>query len=111
MWTGIGAIWPDLKAPKHEDALKYVFLIGERFDVLGLCNVGQGDPFGEYVKALVALRARVRDVVYQGRMMDVRGLSGMPPQVDARVFVRTAARTGNRGSWAWTRPRCRGRRA
>lgn len=89
-WTGIGDIWPDLAEPRHEDAMNYVFLLGHRFDTLGLHPLRTDWPFGEHVRRLVALRAKVRDVVYEGRMMDVRGLSGMPEQVEARVFVRQA---------------------
>jgi len=68
--------------------MNYVFLIGERFDTLGLYPLDTESPFGEHVKRLVALRRKVRDIVYPGRMLDERGLSGMPEHVDARVFVR-----------------------
>lgn len=86
---GVAGIFPDLgPTPRHEDALNYVFLIGERFDILGLHNVAHDCPFGQHVKNLVALRKRIRDVVYSGRLLDVQGLSGMPEQVEARVFVR-----------------------
>lgn len=87
-WKGIERIFPDLSPARHEDAMNYVFLLGERFDALNLWQVSQTDPFGAHMKQLIALRARVRDVVYAGRMMDVRGLSGMPERVEARVFVR-----------------------
>lgn len=87
-WTGIGQIWTDLEEPRHEDAMNFVFLIGERFDTLGLYPLDTQSPFGEHVKRLVALRRRIRDIVYPGRMLDERGLAGMPDRVDARVFVR-----------------------
>ncbi len=87
-FKGIGRIWPDLGEPRHEDAMNYVFLLGERFDVLGLYPLNTKSPFGEHVRKLVALRRKVRDVVYQGRMRDALGLSGMPAGVEARVFVR-----------------------
>jgi hypothetical protein len=88
-YRGVAGIFPDLGAePRHEDAMNYVFLIGERFDVLGLHPLNKDDPFGQHLKQLVALRKRVRDVVYDGRMLDVQGLSGMPEGVEARVFVR-----------------------
>lgn len=87
-WQGIGRIWPDLSPARHEDAMNYVFLLGERFDALGLHPLLPDDPYGRHVRALIALRAKVRDIVYQGRMMDTLGLSGMPEQVEARVFVR-----------------------
>jgi hypothetical protein len=36
-WTGIQTIFPDLKdTQRHEEAMNYVFLLGERFDALGL---------------------------------------------------------------------------
>lgn len=88
-WTGIGNIWPDLEEPRHEDAMNLVFLLGERCDALGLYPLNPESAYGEHVRKLVALRARIRDVVYQGRFMDERGLSGMPEQVSARVFTRT----------------------
>lgn len=88
VWTGIGQIWPDLQPPRHEDAMNFVFLNGERFDTLGLYPADPNSVFGEHVRKLVALRRKVRDVVYQGRFRDVLGLSGMPEKVEARLFVR-----------------------
>ncbi|HJN17038.1 MAG TPA: DUF6259 domain-containing protein, partial [Armatimonadota bacterium] len=90
-WTGIGTIWPDLEEPRREDAMNFVFLNGERFDVLGLHPLDVDDPFAQHLKALIALRAKVRDIVYTGRMLDSLGLSGMPAQVDARVFISSEA--------------------
>lgn len=87
-WTGIGQIWPDLIEPRHEDAMNMVFLNGERFDALNLQALPLDDPYALHMQRLIALRARVRDVVYAGRMMDRLGLSGMPERVAARVFVR-----------------------
>jgi hypothetical protein len=86
-WTGIGRIFPDIEEPRQEDTMNMVFLLGERFDALNLWQVPQDAPYGAHMKKLIALRAKVRDVVYAGRMMDVRGLSGMPEGVEARVFV------------------------
>ena len=72
--------------------MNYVFLNGERFDVLGLHPLNKEDPYHQHVKKLVALRKKVRDVLYQGRMMDTLGLSEIPEQTQARVFVgKTAA--------------------
>jgi hypothetical protein len=90
VWTGIGQIWPDLEKPRHEDAMNLVFLNGERFDVLGLYPLDKQSEFGEYVKKLVALRRKIRDIVYKGRFRDVLGLSGMPERVAARLFAREA---------------------
>ena len=88
VWTGLRNIFPDLKeTQRHEDAMDYVFLNGERFDILGLHPLNVKDPYGQHMKKLIALRKKVHNVVYQGRMMDVRGLSGMPELVAARVFV------------------------
>ncbi len=87
-WTGIGQIWTDLAEPRHEDAMNFVFLNGERFDALGLQDLPMDEPYAVHMKQLIALRARLRDVVYGGRMMDTLGLSGMPERVAARVFVR-----------------------
>jgi hypothetical protein len=88
-WTGISKIWPDLgDKPKHEDALNLVFLNGERFDVLNLHLIEPDSDYAVHVRQLLALRRAVRDVVYRGRFMDQRGLSGMPETVAARVFVR-----------------------
>jgi hypothetical protein len=67
--------------------MDYVFLNGERFDTLGLHPLNVKDAYGQHMKKLIALRKKVHNVVYQGRMMDVRGLSGMPELVEARVFV------------------------
>lgn len=67
--------------------MDYVFILGERFDTLGLHPLDKASAFGEHVRKLVALRKRVHDIVYQGRLRDTLGLSGMPPQVEARVFV------------------------
>jgi len=86
-WSGIGALYPDLTQPRQEDAVNNVFLIGERFDILGLYPLDTANPFGEHVRRLVALRRRIADTVYSGRMMDIRGLGGMPGLVEARVFV------------------------
>ncbi|MBT3381598.1 MAG: LamG domain-containing protein [Lentisphaerae bacterium] len=87
-WTGISNIWKDLgDDAKHEDALNLVFLNGERFDVLNLHMIDPESDYAKHVKQLLALRRRVRDVVYSGRFMDKRGLSGMPETVSARVFV------------------------
>ena len=88
-WKGIGKIWEDLgEDARHEDALDLVFLNGERFDVLNLHMIREETPFSTHVRQLLALRRKVRDIVYGGRFMDQRGLSGMPETVDARVFVR-----------------------
>lgn len=88
VWTGIGRIFPDLgEKARHEDAMNYVFLLGERFDVLGLHPANPKDEYKEHVRKLVALRKKVRDVVYGGRMRDALGLSGMPEGVEGRVFV------------------------
>ena len=88
VWTGIGVIWPDLQEPRHEDAMNLIFLNGERFDTLGLYPLNKESAVGEHVRRLVALRAKLRDIVYKGRFMDDLGLSGMPEAVSARVFVR-----------------------
>jgi len=87
-WTGIGQIWPDLEEPRHEDAMNLVFLNGQRFDALNLQSLVPDDLYATHMRRLIALRARLRDVVYAGRMMDVLGLSGVPERVAARVFVR-----------------------
>lgn len=68
--------------------MNMVFLLGERFDALNLWQVPQDTPYGAHMKQLIALRAKLREVVYAGRMMDERGLSGTPEGVEARVFVR-----------------------
>ncbi|MBM3474572.1 MAG: LamG domain-containing protein [Armatimonadetes bacterium] len=87
VWTGIGQIWPDLEKPRHEDAMNLVFLNGERFDTLGLYPLDTQSPFGEHVRKLVALRRKIRDIVYQGRFRDTLGLSGTPEGVSARLFT------------------------
>ena len=87
-WEGIKRIFPDLaETGRRQDAMNYVFLNGERFDVLGLHPLNKEDPYGQHVKQLVSLRKKVHDVIYQGRMRDALGLSGMPEQVEARVFL------------------------
>ena len=87
-WKGISNIWKDLGADaKHEDALNLVYLNGERFDVLNLHLIDPESGFATHVRQLLELRRRVRDIVYRGRFMDQRGLSGMPETVAARVFV------------------------
>jgi hypothetical protein len=68
--------------------MNLVFLIGERFDALGLYPLKKDSAYGEHVRKLVALRAKIRDIVYKGRCMDQRGLSGMPERVEARIFAR-----------------------
>lgn len=88
-WTGIGQIWSDLEEPRHEDAMNMVFLNGERFDALNLQALPFDDPYAQHMQRLIALRARLRDVVYAGRMFDILGLAGMPERVAARVFART----------------------
>ena len=70
--------------------MDYVFLLGERFDTLGLWKADPQSDYCRHLRQLVALRAKVRDTVYRGRMLDVRGLSGMPARVEARIFVRQA---------------------
>lgn len=86
-WKGIGNIFPDLKEPRQEHTMDYVFVLGERFDTLGLHPLNKQSPYGEHLRKLVALRKRVHDVIYPGRMRDVLGLGGMPAQVEARGFV------------------------
>lgn len=90
-WAGIGKIWPDLDPPRHEDAMNLVFLIGERFDTLGLYPLDTQSEFGKHVRRLVALRRKIADIVYRGRMRDVLGVSGMPERVEARLFVHPKA--------------------
>lgn len=91
-WAGIRSIFPDLRETgTQQDTMNLVFLNGERFDTLGLPTPDKQTPYSTHLRKLVALRKQVREVVYRGRMMDVRGLSGMPAQVEARVFVSGAA--------------------
>ena len=87
-WKGIGSIWPDLAKPQQQDAMNHVFLTGERFDTLGLWKADPQSDYCRHLRQLIALRAKVRDTTYQGRMLDVRGLTGMPERVEARLFVR-----------------------
>ncbi|MCC6446844.1 MAG: hypothetical protein IT210_25755 [Armatimonadetes bacterium] len=88
VWQGVSHFYDDLPNPRHEDAVNRVFLIGERFDTLGLYPLNRESSFGEHIKKLVALRQKVRDIVYQGRFYEALGLSGMPPKAEARVFIR-----------------------
>ena len=88
-WRGIRNIWKDLgEDARHEDALNLVYLNGERFDVLNLHVTERESDFARHVAGLITLRSKVRDIVYKGRFMDIRGLSGLPDTVAARVFVR-----------------------
>ncbi len=87
-WKGIASIWPDLKTPRQEDAMNLVCAPGERIDTRGLHPLHKAASCGGHMRKLIALRQRVRDVVYGGRGMAERGLAGMPEQVVARVFVR-----------------------
>lgn len=87
-WTGIKRIFPDLKdTGRQEDTMNYVFILGDRFDTLGLPPADKQTPYSQHVKKLVALRKKIHDIVYKGRLMDIRGLSGMPERVEARVFT------------------------
>lgn len=87
-WKGIGSIWPDLEKPRQQDAMNHVFLTGERFDTLGLWKADPQSDYCRHLRQLIALRAKIRDTTYQGRLLDVRGLAGMPERVEARLFLR-----------------------
>ncbi len=87
-WAGIGRIFADLAPARPEDALNYVFVLGERIDTLGLYPLRRDSQYGAHVKRLVALRSKVRDLLNGGRRYDQLGLSGMPDKVVARVLTR-----------------------
>ncbi len=83
--SGLHYYYPELTAPRREDAMNRVFLMGYRFDIL-LREVDRDDPFHQYLRHLIALRQRVKDVVYLGEFRDDLGLGALPARTDAKLF-------------------------
>ena len=72
----------------HEDALNRVFLIGNRFDVIGW-PLKTDNPYWVYVKKLIALRKAVKSELLASRFRDDIGLGSLPQKVEAKVFRHT----------------------
>jgi hypothetical protein len=72
----------------HEDALNRVFLIGNRFDVIGW-PLKTDNPYWVYVKKLIALRKAVKSELLASHFRDDIGLGSLPPKVEAKVFRHT----------------------
>lgn len=72
----------------HEDALDRVFLIGNRFDVIGW-PLKKDDPYWIYVKNLISLRKSVKTELNASHFRDDIGLGTLPEKVEAKVFRHT----------------------
>jgi hypothetical protein len=89
--AGLVHYYPDMDKPRREDGMNHVFLLGYRFDVL-FGRVDPADPFHQYMRALIALRQRIKADTYTGDFRDEIGLGPRPALLDARLF-RNRART------------------
>jgi len=69
----------------REDTMNRVFLMGNRFDILGY-PLNKEQPFWQYMKKLIALREAIKDELYNSHFMDEIGLGSLPPKVEAKIF-------------------------
>ena len=81
-----------IEKPSFADLLRYVLLYGQRFDFWPAGPRRSGEeylnPKTRELRDLIALRRAVHDDLEASRFRDRIGLSGMPENVEARVFVR-----------------------
>jgi hypothetical protein len=76
----------------HEDALNRVFLLGNRFDVIGY-PLQKDSPYWLHVKKLVALRQAVKPELLASHFRDDIGLGPLPKKVEAKVFRHTGGKS------------------
>ena len=69
--------------------MNHVYLMGTRFDILMQSPINRNDSFVKYLRQLLALRASVRDFIYQADFRDEIGLGPLPERVYAKLFRRT----------------------
>ena len=84
-WNGIALYYPGETKFVHEDAMNRVFLIGNRFDMLGY-PIKKDNPYWMYMKKMVALRQAVKEELLSSHFRDDIGLGSLPPKVEARIF-------------------------
>jgi len=69
----------------REDTMNRVFLMGNRFDILGY-PLEKNRPFWQYMKKLIALRQAIKGELYNSHFRDENGLGNLPPKVEAKIF-------------------------
>jgi hypothetical protein len=74
-----------MRAPRREDTLNRVFLMGYRFDILAY-PVDRTDPSMNYLKELIALRQKIKAQLYGSDFRDEIGLGPIPEKVYAKIF-------------------------
>jgi hypothetical protein len=84
-WTGIAKYYDDMEVPLQQDAMNRVFLIGNRFDVLGY-PLNKESEYWLYMRDLIALRKRIKDDLYASSFRDEIGLGPLPRGVEAKIF-------------------------
>lgn len=83
--SGLHYYYPDLAGkPSKVDVYNRAFLMGYRFDILD--RITPGDPTSEYLKNLIALRQRVKHLLYTSSFRDDIGLGKLPDKVYAKLF-------------------------
>jgi hypothetical protein len=82
---GLVNYYPDMPEPRREDAINHVFLLGYRFDIL-VDTLDRAHPFYQYVRAVIALRQRIKADTYTGDFRDEIGLGPLPARLEARLF-------------------------
>ena len=83
--SGLKYYYPDMRAPRREDTLNRVFLMGYRFDILAY-PVDRTDPSMNYLKELIALRQKIKAQLYASDFRDEIGLGPIPEKVYAKIF-------------------------
>ncbi|MEW6749685.1 MAG: DUF6259 domain-containing protein [Candidatus Latescibacterota bacterium] len=86
--AGLVYYYPDMTAPRREDAVNQVFLMGFRFDILAYPLDQQPPEFVSHLRALIALRQGIKADLYAASFRDETGLGPRPDSVEARVFRR-----------------------
>jgi hypothetical protein len=88
--SGLKYYWPDVgDHPRRQDTMNHVFLMGSRYDILMGSPINRSDPFLQYLRKLIALRAAVKSEIYGADFRDEIGLGQLPDHVYAKLFRRT----------------------
>ena len=90
--NGLIYYYPDMTKPTREDTMNQVFLMGFRFDILAHPLERQPPEFVRHLRAVIALRQKIKKDLYAASFKDDIGLGPRPEKIEARVFRRNDGR-------------------
>ncbi|MFA6471325.1 MAG: DUF6259 domain-containing protein [Candidatus Latescibacterota bacterium] len=92
-YFGVKDYYPGEKTKfTHEDSLNRVFLIGNRFDVIGY-PLQKDSSYWLHVKKLIALRQAIKSELLSSHFKDDIGLESLPSKVEAKIFRNTGGKS------------------